>query len=187
MMYLDKLAKAQEYVEQIKETLKKLNADPVEELGAKQQKKRGPKPQVKTIEKPEPKKPGRKQKVVLPDIESKPAVLQVTKEVEKKVEPKKLITPTAPVVVEKSVIKAAAEKKLQTKSPATVESAVTSLLTPLPEKVVKPVAKKKTTEQQRIQEMAKSARLSKPVTKKAQKVKPVVESAPIEPNIIPTE
>ena len=149
--------------------------------------KRQPKPQVKTIEKPEPKKLGRKPKVVLPAVESKPAVIPVKKEVVKKVEPKKVIAPKAKVIVEKSVTKAAAEKKLQTKSPATVESVVTSLLTPLPEKVVKPVAKKKTTEQQRIQEMAKSARLSKPVTKKAQKVKPVVESAPVEPNITPTE
>jgi len=92
MMYLDELADAQEYVAEIKEILKKLNANPDKELVAKQPKqgkKRGPKPQVKAIVKPEPKKLGRKPKVVLPAVESKPALIPVKKEVAKKLNQKR--------------------------------------------------------------------------------------------------
>jgi len=130
MMYMDELAEAQEYVEQIKEILKKLNAEPDKELVAKQPQKRGRKPQVKTIEKPEPKKLGRKPKV---------------------------------------------------------ESVVTSLLTTAPKKVVKAVAKKKSVQKQREQDMATSANLKKPTPKKNAKVKQFDESAPVEPTVAPKE
>jgi len=61
--------------------------------------------------------------------------------------------------------------KPQAKSPATVESDVTSLLTSAPKKEVKPVVMKKSTEKQRIEEMAKSPKLSKPIARKEQKAK----------------
>jgi len=102
MMYLDELAEAQEYVEHIKDILKKLNANPDKEIVAKQPQKKVRKAQVKAVEKKEPQKRGRKPTVVLPDVESQPAVLPVKKAVAKKTGPKSAMT----------------KKKVKTRKPA---------------------------------------------------------------------
>ncbi len=191
MMYYDELAEAQEYVAQIQEIIKKLTGKP-----AKESQKRGRKPQqvsapvvlapkaakipVKKVKKTTTPKPTAKSVPIAASIEN-------TK-VTKKVEPKKKVIAKAKVAVEKKPIaKPVATKKPVDKS-ATVESVVGSLLVKTPDKVVKKAVKTISTEKQRIQEMAASAKLTKPVAKKATKVKPATAKvAPAESNTTPKE
>lgn len=216
-MYTAEMEEAQMYIAQIQDILKKLGAKPAKvkpvEQESKQGNKRGRKPAVKTVEKAESKKRGRKPNVVAPSIESAIPSTPIKKEVKKNPEPKKKIefkakvgkkavnkaaplkvvsapVPTAKskVVVEKKpVVKPTPKKKTEKKVAATVESVVTSLLTKEPKKEVKKVAKTKSTEKKRIDEMATSAKLVKPKTKKTPKVKTVVETVPDVPTVTPTE
>ena len=114
-------------------------------------------------------------------------VVEVKKEV-KKVEPLKKIAAKAKVIAEqKPVVKPTPKKKPEAKVAAKVESVVTSLLTKEPKKEVKKVVKNKSTEKKRMDEMATSSKLTKPVSKKAPKVNVVTENPPIEPTVAPTE
>jgi len=100
----------------------------------------------------------------------------------------KKIAAKAKVVVEKKPIVAPTpKKKVETKVAATVESVVTSLLPKEPKKEVTKVAKTKSTEKKRIEEMATSAKLVKPKTKKTPKVEPVGANVPIAPTVPPTD
>jgi len=185
-MYKDQLAEAHEYVKEVQEILKKIGAKQakteVVEKEPKQVKKRGRKPSIKVVEKAEPKKRGRKPKVVLPPVVSTIATKSLKKLVKNKVEAKPAAIVARPkVVVEKKPdTKPVAEMKPVPKSPATIESVVGSLLTTAPKKAVKKVTKKISPEQRRLQEMAASAKLSKPFTKKASIVKSPAGSAPVE-------
>ena len=100
---------------------------------------------------------------------------------------KKIAAKSKVVVEKKPVVKPTPKKKAETKVAAKVESVVSSLLTKEPKKEVKKVVKTKSTEKKRIEEMATSAKLVKPKTKKASKVEPVVETAPVAPTVPPTE
>jgi len=202
--YQDELSQAKEYVNQILEILKKLGVreksvkeEPVE---IKVYKKRGPKPKVKTVEsKVEPKKRGRKPKITIPTLEivpeSKPEKNEGKKKVSKaKVGRKKKLTenvvPT-PVkevkVAPKKDVKKVAKKKPEKKSPVKIET--TPKTAPVKEvkevskKKVKKAPKTKSLEKKRIDEMAKSAKLTKPIAKKETVVEPVTSI--VEP-IIPT-
>lgn len=199
--YQDELSQAKEYVNQILEILKKLGVreksvkeEPVE---IKVYKKRGPKPKVKVVE-PQ-KKRGRKPKVALPILEILPEPkpekkVKTGKKTVKKVAPKKKSTeevvppPVKEVkVAPKKDLKKVAKKKPVKKSPLKVETAPKTApvkeVKEAPKKKVKKAPKTKSPEKKRIEEMVKSAKLTKPVSKEKTMVEPVTPT--VEP-IVPT-
>ncbi len=168
MMYYDELAEAKQYVEQIQEIIKKLSGKPENE----------------------PVKRGRKPQAAKPEVAPAKAVPATLKKQKKKAGPKpKVKAVKAKADVEKPIAKPVAEKKPLAKQPATVKSVVGSLLAAAPKKDVKPAVKNKSTEKKRLQEMAASAKLSKPVAKKqAGKVRPTaVKVVPADENIATKE
>jgi hypothetical protein len=189
-LYLDELDMAENYVNQIKAVLKKLDVPikPVNEEPIEQElrlfKRREIKPDVKTAEKAEPKKRGRKPRSV-PTPESAPLTTPepVKKEEKVKAEPKPKKAVKAKVKAEKKPVakRTPKPKPEEVKAPATVESVVTSLLTKAPKKKEAKVAKKKPTQRRRKKGKVKIAKLSKPITKKSPKVKVVVDNTPVAP------
>jgi len=149
-MYTAEMEEAQMYIGQIQELLKKLGAKPTKvtpvEKESKQGKKRGRKPEVKIVSTP------------VPTAKSVPVAAN-------KANTKKTAAKSKVVVEKKPVAKPAPKKKAEKMVAATVESVVTSLLKKEPKKEVKKVAKPKSTEKKRIEEMAASAKLTKPVAK----------------------
>ncbi|MCX6265988.1 MAG: hypothetical protein NTW16_01325 [Bacteroidetes bacterium] len=156
-MYTAEMEEAQMYIKHIQELLKKLGAKPAKAEPVEKEKAQG-------------KKRGRK-----------PAV----KEAKAPVEPK--IKAVAKVKAEKKpVVKPAPKKKPEAKVAAKVESVVTSLLT-APKKEVKKVVKNKPTGKKRKDTVATSAKLAKPLGKKAPKVNVVPGKPQTEPTVAPTE
>ena len=149
----------------------------------------------------EPGKRGRKPKVVVPatpEVTDTPEPFRNENEVArvkgekkpvakpapvKEAEPKKSTAKTKVVVEKKPVVKPEPKKKPELKVAAKVESVLTSLLNKEPKKEVKKVVKKKSPAKKRLDEMAASAKISKPAKNKVAKVKPVVETSPA----VPTE
>ena len=203
--YQDELAQAKEYVNQIIGLLNKLGVreksvkeEPVE---IKVYKKHGPKPKVKVVEpKAEPKKRGRKPKVALPTLEivseHKPEKKEGKKKVSKSKVGKKTVTKAAPkkksteeviaapvkevkVDTKKDVKKKVAKKQPVKKSPVKIETAPVKDVKDAPKKKMKKVVKKKSIEKRRIEEMAKSAKLTKPVSKE----EPITETVTPAPEL----
>jgi hypothetical protein len=145
--YVDELANAEQYIEQIKVILKKLgvSSDTTVEVEKepKERKKRGRKPKAK-VEVKVPKKRGRKPKAASEPVKqadakgtvsasvTKPAVPAVKKAV-KKVAPKKRVPKKKPVQ------KKVAKKAIVVKKPAVVKAKKVSK--PLPKKEPLPVKK----------------------------------------------
>jgi hypothetical protein len=187
--YQMELGEALDYIEQIKGMLEKLGApvqEKIEKIKEKKEKKtgkkRGPKPSQKPVVAKEPKKRGRKPKVVVPTLDevTLPEATPVI-EVKVKTETKKIAGKTKVVAEKKPVVKPEPKKKPEPKVAAKVESVVTSLLNKAPKKEVKKVANKKSPAKKRQNEMAASEKINKPATKKVAKAKPVVEVPPVAP------
>jgi hypothetical protein len=195
-MYEDELAQAENYVDTIKDVLKKLGAPAKAsneisiDKEPKVKKRRGRKSKkAKSIEPKEPKKRGRPKKIVVPTPATelpkrrgrKPKISVPTPE---KVE-SAVATPVAKKGIKKATPKSKKEKVAKVKAAkpikkvekiaATVESVVSSLLTTAPKKEVAKVVKKKAAKR-RTKGFVRLAPLGKPLAKKV-----VDEPAPIEP------
>jgi len=162
-MYEDELAQAENYVDTIKDTLKKLG-NPVKaskevsmEMEPKVAKKRGRKPKEKTLE--PKKKRGRPKKLVVPTIEA--ATVKVAKPAKKAKLKKRVAAKPKVKVVKKSIAKATPQKKSAEK----VEVVPTSLPTAKAMKIKK-VVKKKNPRRRFPQRGVRLAPLSKPLHKK---------------------
>jgi hypothetical protein len=138
---------------------------------------------VKPVEKVIKKKPKSEKNSVakqatVPIAKITPVATKPKKEVVKH-EPKPKKIAAKAKAEKKPVTKPAPKKKPEPKVAATVNTVVKSLLTKEPKKVVAKAVKKKSPEKKRMDEMAASAKLTKPVAKKAvPKVKVVVETPP---------
>ena len=166
-MYEDELAQAENYVDTIKDVLKKLGA-PVKESNEismdkepKVKKRRGRKSKKsKSIEPKVPKKRGRPKKIVVPTtIEG--ATVKVAKPAKKAKSKKKVATKPKVKVVKKSIAKATPQKKSAEKAeivPTSIPSAKA--------KKIKKVVKKKNPRRRFPQRGVRLAPLSKPLPKK---------------------
>jgi hypothetical protein len=209
-MYEDELAQAKNYVEQIKDTLKKLGAPAKAsneisiEKEPKVKKRRGRKPKAKGIEPKVAKKRGRKPKAVpTPAMElpkkrrgRKPKiVVSTTEKTESAVSApiaKKGIKKATPKTKKKIAPKPKVSKKVVIKkapkvAPST-EAVPTQEVKQAPKKEIKKVVKRKTGKRRAWKGNVRLAPLSKPLTKKEPVVEPVAENPPaVEPIIPPTE
>jgi len=206
--YIEELANAEKYVDQVKEILKKLGVslmDEKEDQNEKQTKKdrkKDHKHKEKHIEIKVPKKRGRKPKVVLDFIETTPTA-EPTKELDtksnepkvqkKRGRPKLVVTPeVVPVAATNPIVKIDKKKtepKLQEVEKVKVEKKpiVRRVPTPKPKVQAKTVVKKNPVQKQKPTVKGTQIKQNKPVVNKEVKVKPAIEVPANEPIIGSTE